>query len=148
MTDRNINKSVSVLRGVGETRRAALEKMGIVTLGDLLRHYPRAYQNRGDTRSLSEIRELVRDGEEGPFSAILTVSCEPSTAMPRRGMYITKVKLFDETGAAEAVYFNQQYLRDVMHTGSEFRFYGKFTLQNSRLQISNPIYEPYVEGRI
>ncbi len=147
MNDRNINKSVSVLRGVGETRRAALEKMGIVTLGDLLRHYPRAYQNRGDTKTLSEIRELVRAGEEGPFSAILTVSCEPSTAMPRRGMYITKVKLFDETGAAEAVYFNQQYLRDVMHTGSEFRFYGKFTLSNSRLQISNPIYEPYVEGR-
>jgi len=147
MTDRNINKSVSVLRGVGETRRAALEKMGIVTLGDLLRHYPRAYQNRGDTKSLSEIRELVRAGEEGPFSAILTVSCEPSTAMPRRGMYITKVKLFDETGAAEAVYFNQQYVRDVMHTGSEFRFFGKFTMSNSRLQISNPIYEPYVEGK-
>ena len=147
MTDRNINKSVSVLRGVGETRRAALEKMGITTLGDLLRHYPRAYQNRGDIKTLSEIRDLVRDGEEGPFSAILTVSCEPSTAMPRRGMYITKVKLFDETGAAEAVYFNQQYVRDVMHTGSEFRFFGKFTMSNSRLQISNPIYEPYVEGR-
>ena len=147
MRECNLSKSVSVLRGVGETRRAALEKMGIVTLGDLIRHYPRAYQNRGDTNTLSEIRDLVRAGEEGPFSAILTVSCEPSTAMPRRGMNITKVKLFDETGAAEAVYFNQQYVRDVMHTGSEFRFFGKFTMSNSRLQISNPIYEPYVEGR-
>ncbi len=147
MTEDNLTKSVSVLRGVGESRRSALEKIGITTVGDILRHYPRAYQNRGDTKTLAEIKEKLRDGEDGPFSALLTVACEPSTAMPRRGMYITKVKLFDETGAAEAVYFNQQYLRDVMHTGAEFRFFGKFTLVKSRLQISSPIYEPYVDGR-
>lgn len=147
MTENKTNKTVGVLRGIGESRLAALSKMGVETLGELLSHYPRAYQNRGDTKTLAEIRDKLNEGCDGPFSVVLTVSCEPTTVMPRRGMFITKVRVFDETGAAEAVYFNQQYVRDIMHTGAEFRFFGKFSLVNSKIQISNPIYEPHIEGR-
>lgn len=147
MIEKNLNRSVSCLKGVGAARQAALSKIGIETLSDLLLHYPRGYQNRGDTKTLAEIKEILLRGDGDTFSSVLTVACEPSSVMIRRGMTITKVRVFDETGAAEIVYFNQRYVTDVMHTGAEFRFFGKFSVSNSRIQISNPIYEPYVEGK-
>lgn len=141
-----LNQSVSTLRGVGESRRAALEKMGIETIGDLLHCYPRAYQNRGDTQTIAEIRERMSEGEIGPFSTVLTAASEPTVRMIRRGMTICKVRAFDETGSAEITYFNQPYMKDTLHTGSSFRFFGRFSWEYNRLQLQNPICEPYVEG--
>ena len=49
--------SVRVLHGVGDTRAKALEAAGIVTVLDVARHFPRAYQDRGDLRRLSDGRD-------------------------------------------------------------------------------------------
>lgn len=142
-----LDTPVTDFRGVGEARAAALFKMGIFTAGDLLRCYPRAYQNRGDTVSLAEIRKKLRDGEDaGPFSTVLTIAAEPTVSMIRRGMTLLKVRAFDETDAVEITYFNQTYLREKMTTGAMFRFFGKFVLDKSKLKLNSPISEPYVEG--
>ena len=87
-----LEADISVLRGVGEARQQALTKMGIATVGDLLDCYPRAYQNRGDTHTLEEIRQKMLEGETGPFSAVLTIASEPNVKMIRRGMTILKVR--------------------------------------------------------
>ena len=145
MNEGVLMKDVSCLRGVGEARKKALLKMGIETVGDLLSCYPRGYQNRGDTLTLREIRERLIDGEHGPFSAILTIATEPKVNMIRRGMVLMKVRAFDETGSVEITWFNQQYLRDSIHTGMTFRFFGRFTAEKSKMQINSPIMEPYSE---
>ncbi|MBE6617206.1 MAG: ATP-dependent DNA helicase RecG [Ruminococcaceae bacterium] len=141
-----LGRDVSCLRGVGEARKKALSKMGIETVGDLLACYPRGYQNRGDTSTLLEIKEKLIDGERGPFSAILTISSEPKVNMIRRGMVLMKVRAFDETGSVEITWFNQQYLKDQIHTGDTFRFFGRFTAERSKLQLNSPIMEKYQEG--
>ncbi len=142
-----LDTSVTNFRGVGEARAAALAKMGILTAGDLLRCYPRAYQNRGDTVTLAEVREHLKNGEgDGPFSVLLTIAAEPSVSMIRRGMTLLKVRAFDETDAVEITYFNQTYLRDKLTTGASFRFFGKFALDRSKLKLNSPISEPYAEG--
>ena len=140
-----LERDVSCLRGVGEARKKALAKMGIETVGDLIACYPRGYQNRGDTLSLRQIREHLIDGEHGPFSAILTIATEPKVNMIRRGMVLMKVRAFDETGSVEITWFNQQYLRDSIHTGMSFRFFGRFTAEKSKMQLNSPIMEPYSE---
>ncbi|MBE6542278.1 MAG: ATP-dependent DNA helicase RecG [Ruminococcaceae bacterium] len=143
-----LDKDISFIKGVGEARKKALVKMGIETVGDILRCYPRAYQNRGDTLTLYEIKEKLIEGESGPFSSILTISSEPTVKMIRRGMTIMKLRAFDETGSVEITYFNQPYLKDTMHTGSMFRFFGKFGQDHSRLTLTSPISEPYYEGSV
>ncbi|MBQ4354385.1 MAG: ATP-dependent DNA helicase RecG [Clostridia bacterium] len=145
---RYLDKDDAILHGVGEARQQALEKMGIATVGDLLGCYPRAYQNRGDTRTLEEIRQKMQEGESGPFSSVLTISSEPNVKMIRRGMTILKVRAFDETGSVEITYFNQPYLKDTLHTGAMFRFFGRFSLDYNRLQLQNPLLEPYAEGTV
>lgn len=135
-------KSVTVLKGVGQSRADALARMGILTLGDLIRTYPRAYQNRGDTLTVREIKEKLIENGAGVHSSVLTVASEPSVRMIRRGMVLLKLRAFDETGTVEITFFNQQYLKDTLHTGMTFRFFGRFSAVGKNLQLSSPITEP------
>ena len=144
---RMTEKSVTVLKGVGSSRAEALARMGISTLGDLIRCYPRAYQNRGETLTVREIKEKLMNGEQGIYSSILTVSAEPTVRMIRRGMVLLKLRAFDETGSVEITYFNQQYLKDTMHTGMTFRFYGRFTASGRTVQLSSPITEEVTDSK-
>ncbi len=73
---------------VGRPSAAALEKMGLVTVGDLLRHYPREYPRRGQLTSLADLveKEVVtvvarvasvksrplRDGNKRLVTAVVT----------------------------------------------------------------------------
>ena len=54
---------LKLLRGVGEKKCAVLERIGLRTAGDLLYHFPRGYQNRGDIRRLAD----AADGETAAF---------------------------------------------------------------------------------
>lgn len=137
---------VSELKGVGEVRRKSLAKLGIVTVSDLLRHYPRAYQNRQDTKTLSEVDRILSSSDSFVGSVILTVASQPVARMIRRGMNILKFRAFDGEKNVEITYFNQNYLKDVFAIGATFRFWGKVYREAKTLKMTSPVYEPYVEG--
>ncbi len=140
--------SITELKNIGDSRRRAYERVGVSTIGDLLHYYPRAYQNRGNVQPLEVVREKLKNDEySGPVSTVLTVATEPVARLIRRGMSILKLRAFDETGVCEITYFNQNFLKDVFHTGATFRFWGKLPLSHNTLQMTSPIYEPYIEGR-
>ncbi|MBE6598097.1 MAG: ATP-dependent DNA helicase RecG [Ruminococcaceae bacterium] len=154
-----LNEPVTKLKNVGEKRAASLAKIGICTIGDLVNHFPRAYQNRGEILTVEEVKNRLRqklmnmtyDAMSGeatktslysePCALILTAASEPTVRMVRRGMTLVKFRAFDETGTCDITYFNMAYMKDVVHTGSVFRFFGRFSLMGNRLQAANPIYE-------
>ncbi|MBQ7599262.1 MAG: ATP-dependent DNA helicase RecG [Clostridia bacterium] len=138
--------SVRSLKGVGEARCRSLLQMGISTVGDLLSVYPRGYQNRGNTKKLTEIREEVRNGSAFPFSCLLTVSSQPRLSIIRKNLNILKFRAFDETGSVEVVFFNGKFLKPVFNTGASFRFYGRFSLSGSSFQLQSPVYERVEDG--
>ena len=131
---------VTVLSGVGKTRAAAYERLGIRTLGDLIRHYPRAYENRGDVRLLSEARP------DGKSAVILTVATEPRCVRLRSHKSFLKFRAFDDSGSCEIVYFNQDYLRNQFPIGSVFRFFGKVEKTGRQYSMSSPVAEAWFEG--
>ncbi len=137
-------RSVGTLRNIGDARVRAFNRVGVETLDDLAHYYPRAYQNRGNTRTLSEIRELIRDGAEGPFSTVLTVGSAPRVHLIRRGMSLLKFRAFDEDSVCEITFFNQNFLKDTFVVGASFRFWGRFTMSKSVLSLSSPLFEPCV----
>lgn len=134
------NTPVTELSGVGNVRGAQLQKLGVNTIGDLIYFFPRAYEKRGDIHSLSHF------DSERTCAYLLTVATEVKTANIRRGLTISKFRAFDETGTVEIIFFNSPFVKDVFHIGSTFRFWGKIDLQKNKLQMSNPKYEPYVDG--
>lgn len=135
-----LTSPVRALPGIGDSRAAAFGRMGVHTLRDLIMHFPRAYENRGAVRRLC-------DGsfeERGAF--VLTVGTEPRGAMIRRGMTITRFRAFDESGSVEVVFFNQAYVKEIFHTGSVFRFFGKLSRARSGIQLTSPAYEAIIPG--
>ena len=130
---------VTLLPGVGKVRAAAYAKLGILTLGDLLRHYPRAYENRGDVRPLSEAPA------DGKCAFILTVATEPRCVRLRSHKSFLKFRAFDESASCEIVFFNQDYLKSAFPTGSTFRFYGKVERSGNKYSMSSPVFEPWTE---
>ena len=134
--DTNIKK----LYGVGAARAAAYARLDVYTVGDLLQHYPRGYEDRGNIRLLCEC-----DGT-GKSATILTVATEPKSARIRGRMSMLKFRAYDDSGVCEITFFNQEYLRNVFTPGTDFRFYGKVEKKGNRYFMTSPVYEPVREG--
>ncbi len=144
---RMIDRSVTALSGVGPARQKALARLGILTVGDMLRCAPRAYQNRGDTVTVADIKRRLDEGENGPFSSVLAVATDPQVKMVRRGMVLLKTRLFDETGSVGVTFFNQPYLKTKLTVGRTFRVFGRFKRERSVLTVTSPVLEEYDETK-
>lgn len=132
---------VTELKGVGSARANALLRLGIATVGDLIHHFPRAYQNRGDITTAEAAR-----GADGPVALVLTVSAEPSLARLNKGLTMLRFRAFDESGTVQITYFNQPFQKDVFHTGATFRFFGRAETKKGVLSLTNPVAEACREG--
>ncbi len=132
---------VTAISGIGETKSKAFSRLGIFTLKDLIYHTPRAYENRGDVKRLNE----GLDGETHAF--VLTVASMPKSVTLKGRISITKFKAFDDSGAVEIVFFNQNYVKDVFSVGAEFRFWGKLTQSKGKYQITSPEYESVMPNK-
>ena len=126
--------------GIGAVRAKALEKLGITTVRELLYHFPRGYQNRGNILRLAE----CPDGTIGAFR--LTVSTAPRTAKITGNRSVTKFTAFDESGTCTIVFFNQPYVKSIFEVGAEFRFWGKLNYVSKKPELTSPMFEPYVPG--
>jgi len=132
-----MNESIRTLPGIGEKRAAQYERLGIATVGDLLRHFPRAYQNRGQTTRLID----VQDGEI--HSVIVTVATEPRLTPPLKNrLILLKFRVFDESATATVTFFQQSYLKEVFRVGTSFRLYGRFHVRVGAIDITSPQFEP------
>lgn len=136
----SFDTEIDALSGIGETRKKQFNKLGIYTLFDLCYCFPRAYENRGD------IKELAYAVPDVSSSFVLTVASEVSSVNIKRGLNISKFRAFDNSGSCEVVFFNSPFVKDVFHTGQEFRFYGKPSFSKRKLTLTNPKYEPIIDG--
>ena len=129
---------VTRIRGVGEKRAESFAKLGAKTVGELVYHFPRGYENRGNIKNVEE----VEDGEL--CALVLCVAAASRPVMIRRGMTLTKVAAFDDTGKCNITFFNQPYVRDVLREGAYFRFYGRVEKKGKAVSMASPAFEPVV----
>lgn len=132
------------LPGVGEKRAEQLARLGLHTVSDLLFHFPRAYENRGDVVSLAGTQEPARAGARQ--AVILTVSTAPRRSRLKNRMTLLKFRAFDDSGTCEVAFFNQDYLADSFPIGAVFRFFGRMERTGRGFSLTNPAFEPYTEG--
>ena len=132
-----LDADIKRLSGVGTAGAAYLKKLGITTVGSLLYHFPRAYEFRGNVKTVAS----AEDGETASF--VLTVTAPPSYAKSRSGIMIYKLPAGDGTGNCTIVFFNQNYIKTAFIVGASYRFYGKVSRRGRHVELSSPVYEPY-----
>jgi ATP-dependent DNA helicase RecG len=128
-----LKEPVRFVKGVGEVRARALARLGINTIGDLLRHFPRRYEDRS---TISRICDLKVDQ---PATVIAAVRGVTSSGYFHRTRFV-KLKIEDETGVAEAIWFNQPYLAEKFRRGQTLILSGKVKAYKT-LQLVSPAYE-------
>ena len=105
----DLKQSVQFIKGVGPSRVKLLNLLGIYTVEDLIKYYPRTYEDRTKVTPIAELQ----DGQTALIKAV-TVSGAQTYRM-KRNMTITKVLVEDETGRALITWFNQDYVRSSIH---------------------------------
>lgn len=127
-----IDTRVQFLKGVGETRAKHLEKLGIFSIGALLRYYPKRYE---DWNTVTKISDAVVN-ETVCIKA--TVIERPSEVKIKGGRILTKTTISDMNGCLPIVFFNNKYVKNSLKENEEYLFFGKVTLDKygSRTMLS------------
>ncbi len=135
----DLGTNVRYIKGIGEARAAALEKLGITTLGDLIAYFPRGYEDRTQVRPIRELTAGESVCVRGMVAADLTAYRISG------GRTIAKTRVVDDSGSLDLVFFNMEHRRDALHQGDACVFFGKVEDNLRRKQMINPLFEP--EGR-
>lgn len=137
-----LTDGIRFIKGIGEARAKALEKLDIFTLYDLVSYFPRDYEDRSAVKYIAD----VTDGESCCVKA--TVATAPTLARIRKGMELVKFRIADESGAANVTFFNQSYVKRNIVRGGVYTFYGRFSRMGFHLELNNPVYEKENAGSV
>ena len=130
-----LSDPITILKGVGPTKAKQFAQLNIVTLEDLICHFPRGYEDR--TR-LVPISQLEVD-RPACFKAM--VMNAPRTNHIRKGLDVTKVQVADYSGRLNLTFFNQKYTTDRLQYGREYIFYGTLTGDYTGYGMTSPVFE-------
>lgn len=135
-----LSDPVTKLSFVGETYAKRLGRLEIKTVRDLLYHFPFRYQ---DFRQTKKIRDLMAHDEVAITGEII----KTGVVHTKTGKLLTKAAIADETGAIEAVWFNQPYLTRTLKVGIKAGFAGKVEPFGGKLAFVSPEFEIIKEGQ-
>ncbi len=130
-----LSDPITILKGIGPTKAKQFANLNIFTLGDLICHFPRGYEDR--TR-LVTIDKLEVD-KPACFKAM--VMNTPRTNHIRKGLDITKVQVADHTARLTLTFFNQKYTAEQLQYGQEYIFYGAVSGDFIGYNMASPTFE-------
>ena len=131
----DLTTDVRYVKGIGEQRAKALQKLRIRTLRDLISYFPRAYDDR---RTYKKIKDL-EEGETACVEAMAAAA--PTLSRVRRGLELVKLRAVDETGTLDVTFFNQVYMKDNLKAGETYTFFGRAEAAGRRRSMTNPLVE-------
>ena len=130
-----LSDPITILKGIGPAKAKQFAQLNILTLGDLICHFPRGYEDR---TKLVPIEKLEVD-VPGCFRAMVMNS--PRTTHIRKGLDITKVQVADSTARLNLTFFNSKYAAEQLQYGREYIFYGAVSGDFIGYNMTNPVFE-------
>ena len=130
-----LSDPVTILKGIGPAKAKQFAGLNILTLGDLICHFPRGYEDR---TKLLPIEKLEVD-VPGCFKAMVMNS--PRTSHIRKGLDITRVQVADHSARLNLTFFNNKYAAEQLQYGREYIFYGAVSGDFIGYNMTNPVFE-------
>ena len=126
---------IEKLNGIGEKRARLFNKLGIVSVGDLIHCYPRDYEDWSNIVSIA-------DAQIGEVCCVRAyVDTRPSGRMISGGRLLYTMRISDSSSFAKVLYFNNQYINSMITQGKEYLFYGKVTDDCGTKTMINPNFQ-------
>ncbi|GHB65128.1 ATP-dependent DNA helicase RecG [Streptomyces viridiviolaceus] len=124
------------------TAKVMAEHLGLHTVGDLLHHYPRRYEERGQ---LTHLADLPMDEHVTVVAQVADARLHTfaSSKAPRGKGQRLEVTITDGSGRLQLVFFGNGVHKPhkELLPGTRAMFAGKVSVFNRRLQLAHPAYE-------
>ncbi|MET9774994.1 ATP-dependent DNA helicase RecG [Streptomyces sp. NPDC006367] len=124
------------------TAKVMAEHLGLHTVGDLLHHYPRRYEERGQ---LTHLADLPMDEHVTVVAQVADARLHTfaSSKAPRGKGQRLEVTITDGSGRIQLVFFGNGVHKPhkELLPGTRAMFAGKVSVFNRRLQLAHPAYE-------
>lgn len=118
---------------MGPVLAAKFVALGIKTVDDLVRYWPRRYDDYSNVTPTAELTP-------GPVTVSGTIGSITGRYV-RRGMHITEAVARDASGSVRLVWFNQPYRATAIKPGQQYFISGNYELSNRRFGLLNPTIE-------
>lgn len=129
-------QEIQTLTGVGEKRTKLFHKLGVLSVGALLRYYPRTYEDWSQPLTI----------EQAPFGVPCAIRAvvlhKPVETRIRKGMTLYKTSVTDGMHNLQLTFFNNPYIVNALTEGKEYIFYGKVSGTVLRKEMSVPEFYP------
>lgn len=123
---------IRYLKGVGEKTARLYNKLGIFTVDDLIRHYPRKYLDYSNTVSVKDAPP------DTPVFIKATMITPVKESMIRKGLTLYKCNFSDGETVIRVTIFNNKYLAKALRTFDDYILYGKVEKTFTSASMSSP----------
>lgn len=121
------------IKGVGESLKSKLNKLGIENVEQLLDYFPFRFEDYSNLITVSRIRP-------GPVTLKVKIGAVKGR-YSRRGLHMTEAIASDETGSVKLIWFNQPYRANAIKKDQEYFVSGEFAQNYKYFAITNPACE-------
>lgn len=135
-----LDAPLTSLPGIGPQRAALFARLNVRTVGELLRLYPRTYEDRTRLVSVASLEA----GTPACFEAAV-VTTPRTNRIPKPGsrmLEVTKFTVADDTGRLNLTFFNAAHSAGALRVGERYCFYGVLTGDFTAYGMTNPLFEP------
>lgn len=138
-----LQTDIRYLKGVGESRAALYQKLGIETVEDLLYHIPRRYIDLTRPTPLA----AAVPGQKCAVRALLAAKGREQRI--RRGLSVFRLTAVDGPVTLHITFFNAKYTVEALREGEEYIFYGSVTGGFYSRQMDSPqVFHPEEAGTL
>ena len=142
MAGLSLSTELGSIPGIGLKFTVRLKKLGVITVKDLLWHFPFRYEDYSRIVPIGELAIGQSATIQGAVNQLTT------RRTWKKNLLITEAIIVDETGGIKAVWFNQPYINNILREGGRYNFAGKVTGSKREIYLASPSYEPIgVMGR-
>lgn len=130
----NLDTPLRQIRGIGYNHAVRLANLNLITVNDLINHFPFRYDDFSQTVDISEARlneKVTLKGEIWQIKNVYT----------RTRKTLTQAIFNDGTNSINLTWFNQPYLTKSLKVGDKIQLSGKLTKYGSKLSIVMPVWE-------
>lgn len=122
---------LNTLKGIGEKTGKLFERLGILTLGELLAYYPRAYDTYEAPVAIGQLKEQTVMAVEAALKS-------PPELLRLNHKQIVSVRHKDLTGSLQISWYNMPYMRTNLKSGELYIFRGRVVRKRGRLIMEQP----------
>jgi len=141
MVKYTLDTSIGKLPRINEKYLRKFHKLGLVTVRDLLYHFPHRYDDFSKIISIDKLKPKISATIQGEILSI------ENTRTFKKKMILTEALIKDKTGSVKVIWFNQPFLTKNLKPGKKVSLSGKLAIGSNGPYLSNPSYEALFLGR-